>query len=149
MEPLHAGSEAPVIDGAPDGTKVAIFFKVDCPVCQMSAPKFDELEGAYPGRILAIGQDSGADLAAFSDTFGMDAVPKRSDPPPYALSEAFGVRVVPTMFLLDDADTVVDVVESWDREGFNRITRQLAAATEAEFVPLSEEGDGLPSFRPG
>ena len=149
MEPLSPGSSAPKIDSAQDGTKVAIFFKINCPVCQMAAPKFDQLEAAYPGRTLAIGQDSEADVAGFADRFGMTSVPMRSDLSPYALSDSFGVRVVPTMFLLGDDDTVVDVAESWDRDGFLRITRLLAEATDAEFVPLSEEGDGLPAFRPG
>jgi len=126
-----------------------VFFKINCPVCQMAAPKFEDLEAAYPGRVLAIGQDSDADLASFADTFGMASVPLQPDLPPYTLSDAYGVRVVPTMFLMDDSGAVVDVAESWDRDGYNRISRQLAEATDAEFVPLSEEGDGLPALRPG
>ena len=126
-----------------------MFFKINCPVCQMAAPKFEDLEAAYPGRVLAIGQDSDADLASFADTFGMASVPLQPDLPPYTLSDAYGVRVVPTMFLMDDSGAVVDVAESWDRDGYNRISRQLAEATDAEFVPLSEEGDGLPALRPG
>jgi len=129
--------------------KVAIFFKINCPVCQMAAPKFEELEAAYPGRVLAVGQDPEADLARFADTHGMTSVPMHPDLHPYELSDTYGVRVVPTMFLLDGSDTVVDVAESWDREGFNRITRLLAEATDARFVPLSEEGDGFPALRPG
>ena len=149
MEPLRPGSPSPGIPGAPEGTKVAIFYKINCPVCQMAAPKFEELEAAYPGKVVAVGQDSVDDLAGFAAEFGMGSVPTQPDLPPYSLSDAYGVRVVPTMFLLDDSDAVVDIAESWDRDGFNRITQSLAEATGAVFVPLSEEGDGLPAFRPG
>jgi len=149
MEPLSPGSTAPHIPGAPDGAKVAVFFKINCPVCQMAAPKFDQLEAAYPGRVLGVGQDPEADIARFTDRYGMTSVPTHPDLHPYELSDAYGVRVVPTMFLLDGSDTVLDVSESWDRDGFNRITHLLAEATDAEFVPLSERGDGLPALRPG
>jgi len=115
----------------------------------MAAPKFEELEVAYPGRVVSVGQDPEADLARFATEFGMESVPMQPDQPPYPLSDAYGVRVVPTMFLLDDSDAVVDVSESWDRDGYNRIVQGLAEATDAEFVPLSEEGDGLPALRPG
>lgn len=115
----------------------------------MAAPKFEELEAAYRGKVIAVGQDTEADLAGFATEFGMESVPMQPDLAPYPLSDAFGVRIVPTMYLLDGSDMVLDVAESWDREGYNRITRGLADATDAEFVPLSEEGDGLPALRPG
>jgi len=41
------------------------------------------------------------------------------------------------------------VVESWDRDGYNRIAKRLAQATGSPAGAVSDPGDGLPSFRPG
>jgi len=70
------------------------------------------------------------------------------DEPPYEASNAYGVRTVPTLFVLDDGD-VVDVVESWDRDGWNRAAARLADLTGQAAEEVSSEGDGLPPFRPG
>ena len=71
-----------------------------------------------------------------------------ADLPPYAVSESYGVRTVPTVFLVDDG-AVIDTVEGWDREGYNRVAERLAELTGTEYRPVSEAGDGLPPFRPG
>ena len=46
--------------------------------------------------------------------------PSVSDPPPYQASDAYGVEVVPTLFVVDGSGTIVETVESWDRAGYNR-----------------------------
>lgn len=148
MMPVAVGETAPEVPGAPAGTKVLLFYKVSCPVCQMAAPKYDELS-RFSGPLVAIGQDPPEALEAFGHDHGFDPPTVVTDPPPYDLSNAFGISVVPTAFLVDDTDLVVDVVESWDRESFNRLSRSLADLTGSDRIVLSGEGDGLPSFRPG
>jgi hypothetical protein len=56
---------------------------------------------------------------------------------------------VPTLFVVDGGGIVADVVESWDREGYNRASRTLAGLLGADAVVISEPSDGLPEFRPG
>ena len=149
MRPLAAGSLAPEVAGAPAGTRALVFYKVTCPVCQMAAPKLEQLESAYPGRTISIGQDPDPDLDAFATEHGMHSVPHQSEPPPYELSNSYGVRVVPTLFLIDDLGAIVDVMESWDRDVFNRVSAKLAAMIGASEVVVSDGSDGLPVFRPG
>ena len=148
MHPLQPGSAAPVPASAPEGAHLVVFYKVTCPVCQMAAPIVDAIAGANPGRVVAFGQDPEEDLAAFRSEFGID-VPTAPDIAPYPVSNEWGVRVVPTLFLVDDSGNVADIVESWDRDGFNRLAQGLAEATGSDFVPVSHAGDGLPAFRPG
>ena len=104
-------------------------------------------EDAYPGRILGVGQDPKEKLLGFGREFGMTfrSVP---DVEPYEVSNQWGIRVVPTTFLVD-GDTVVDTVESWDRDGLNGISKRLADMTGSPYQPISEAADGLPPFRPG
>ena len=143
MEPIPPGAEAPPIpgfdhDGAP---RAVVFYKVTCPTCQTAAPAIERLFAGAPERFVAVGQDPPDRLEAFGREMGT-TFPAVADAPPYPLSDAYGVRTVPTLFVLD-GDRVSDVVESWDREGWNRAAGRVTGS------PVSEEGDGLPPFRPG
>jgi peroxiredoxin len=141
---------APPIEGVDfgSGPMALFFYKVTCPVCQMAAPKFQGFESAYPGRIVGIGQDPEEKLASFGREFGV-TFPSVVDPPPYELSNAYGISVVPTMFLVDRDGTIVDSVESWDREGINALSERLAGLSGAPYAEISDSTDGLPPFRPG
>ncbi len=151
--PLKAGDRAPsfylpdattdetVSNPWQDGPVVLAFFKVTCPVCQMVAPMVQALADAGV-RVVAIGEDPSPKLRAYADRYGQK-VPTVSEPPPYRVSTAYGVSAVPTVFLVDEEGVIKEAVGSWDRERWNR----LAAAAGAR--PISHEGDGLPSFRPG
>ena len=114
----------------------------------MAAPKADTLASAYPIPTYAVGQDPRERLRDFGTEFGL-SVEGRPDVPPYAVSNAFGIRVVPTLLVVEPGGEVSDVVESWDREGYNRVSRALAERLGLAYVPVSEPGDGLPTFRPG
>ncbi len=150
MELIGSGSVAPSIPGIGfgDGPLVLFFYKVTCPVCQMAAPKVQAFERAYPGRIVGVGQDPETKLGDFAHQFGM-TFPSVSDPAPYPASDAYGIGVVPTAFLIGRDGTVQQSVESWDRDSFNELSRRLAGSLGSPYVPVSEAGDGLPSFRPG
>lgn len=113
----------------------------------MAAPKAQALRDAYPDRIFGVGQDPEEKLSAFDADHAM-AIPRVPDLPPYPVSNAYGIRVVPTVFLVQDS-TVLDTVESWDRDGYNRVSQRLAELTGSEYVEISSSGDGLPPFRPG
>lgn len=148
MSPIAPGDPAPALDVPLDASpSLLAFYKVTCPVCQLAAPVVDRLARAFPGRVVPIGQDPPEALREFGATWGMADV-GRTDPPPYAASDAFGVRAVPTLVLVAGG-RVADVVEGWDRAGWNRIADRLAESSGLGPVVASDERDGLPSFRPG
>ena len=130
----------PWTHGGPEATVLA-FFKVTCPVCQMAAPKVQAMAAAG-ARVVAVGEDPPARLVSYAAQFGQ-RVPTVSEPPPYRVSAAYGVTAVPTLVLIGPDGVVRDVVGGWDREGWNRV------AVAAGSTPVSADGDGLPSFRPG
>jgi thiol-disulfide isomerase/thioredoxin len=150
MAALHPGETAPPIQEVDfaNGPTALFFYKVTCPVCQMAAPKAAAFATAYPGRIVGIGQDPPDKLTAFDGEFGL-GFSSISEQPPYPASDAYGVRVVPTLFLVGVDGMVLRSVESWDRDGFNSVSRQLAELSGLPFQPISRPGDGLPPFRPG
>jgi peroxiredoxin len=131
----------PVADPWRSGPVVLAFFKTTCPVCQQAAPKVQALADAG-ARVVAIGEDPPDALARYARRHGQ-RVPTVSEPAPYEVSDAFGLATVPSLLLVGADGVVVDAVESWDRDAWNR----LAAAAGAGEV--SKPTDGLPAFRPG
>jgi thiol-disulfide isomerase/thioredoxin len=150
MQALSPGTVAPPVPSVDfaDGPLALFFYKVTCPVCQMAAPKAEAFQRAYPGRISGVGQDPEEKLAEFDSRFGM-SFPRVPDLPPYEVSDAYGIRVVPTVVLVGRDGVVLDSVESWDRDGINAISKRLADLTGTAYASISDPADGLPSFRPG
>ncbi len=131
----------PVSDPWKDGPVVLAFFKVTCPVCQLTAPKVQALADAGV-RVIGIGEDPPRALADYARRFGQK-VPTLTEPPPYRVSDAFGLTTVPSLVLVGEDGAVVDAVGAWDREKWN------ALAVRAGGGPISRDSDGLPPFRPG
>ena len=150
MAPLSPGTAAPPIadvelGGAP---RAVFFYKVTCPVCQMAAPKAGAMATAYPDHFVGVGQDAVDKLAKFALEFDADFA-SVADVPPYEASNAYGVETVPTLFVVNADGTIVETVESWDREGYNRASKTLADLTGLPYAEASNAADGLPAFRPG
>jgi peroxiredoxin len=125
-----------------DGAVALAFFKVTCPVCQMAAPKVEAMAAAG-ARVVGVGEDPPGKLATYRASFGQD-VPTLSEPPPYRVSDAYGIVSVPSLFLVDADGIIRDAVGAWDRNAWNRLAT-AAGATK----PISTPADGLPAFRPG
>ena len=149
MSVITVGSEAPPVPGVDldVAARALFFYKVTCPVCQMTAPISQDLEAAYPDSVAGIGQDPREKLDAFAGEYQW-SFGSTPDLPPYDVSEAYGIRVVPTFVLVSEG-RVVDIVESWDRDAWNGFSSRLAGLTGRSPTVVSTTGDGLPSFRPG
>jgi thiol-disulfide isomerase/thioredoxin len=149
MSPLQVGDPTPAVPTLPpgQGPRGLFFYKVTCPTCQMAAPTMARFEQAFPGRVVGIGQDPEPALARFTEEFRM-GIASIEDAPPYAVSDAYAIESVPTLYLVDGA-TVLDAVGAWDRDGFNRVAAALAERLGAEPVLVSTPDDGLPQFQPG
>jgi hypothetical protein len=149
MELLRPGAAVAEIPGASLGTDpgAVVFYKVTCPTCQMAAPPMERLFRATGDRFAAVVQDPPDRAAEFARAYDT-SFPSIPDEEPYEVSKAWGVRVVPTLFVTADGH-VEDVVESWDREGWARAAARLGELLGSPVPPPSEEGDGLPPFRPG
>jgi thiol-disulfide isomerase/thioredoxin len=148
---IGVGEQAPPVDGVELGGRPRLlwFYKVTCSVSQMAAPKAQALAEAYPEAVVGVGEDPPQALVAFSEQFGMPRLRSVPDQQPFPASNAYDIESVPTMFLVDHEGKIDDVVQSWDREGYNRVSARLAELTGSEYVEISNEGDGLPAFKPG
>ncbi len=142
MRPLQPGDAAPPIPGAtPERESAVVFYKVTCPTCQLAAPPMERLSAVGERRFVAVAQDPPESAEEFARRYGL-SFRSVTDTAPFDLSNAYGIRTVPTVFVVRDG-AIADVVESWDREGWNAAARRLG------LEQVSHEGDGLPPFRPG
>ena len=145
---IAIGTPAPPIPGLdPSGSRALLFYKVTCPVCQMVGPIAERLEEAYPGTFTGIGQDPAPKLDEFAGEYGW-SFSSSPDLPPYEVSNAYDIEVVPTVVVVEGG-VVTEVVESWDRDRYAELSSRLAGLSGHPVVTVSSDGDGLPSFRPG
>ena len=143
------GSAAPpVADVERHGPTALVFYKSTCAVTEMAGPPLAKLADAYPGAVIGVGQDPQPTLDGFADGLGW-TFPQVTDLAPYVASNAYGIRSAPTVVVIDADGTVVDGMESWDREAMNRVSATLAGLLGVEPVTLSTPDDGLPEFKPG
>lgn len=134
-------SAAVVTDPWREGPTVLSFFKTTCPVCHMTAPIVQALADSGC-RVVAVGEDPAPTLVAYGHQHA-SSVTTVSEPAPYAVSDAYGLEAVPTLFLVAPDGVVIDSVAGWDRERWNAISVAAGGA------PVSAVDDGLPIFRPG
>lgn len=146
---IGKGSAAPpVADVDRRGPAALVFYKSTCAVTEMAGPPLARLGAAYPGAVTGVGQDPQPTLDAFAAELGW-TFPQVTDLAPYVASDAYGIQSAPTVVVIDADGTVVDGVESWDRDAMNRVSATLAGLLGVEPVTLSTADDGLPDFKPG
>ena len=165
MAALTAGTQAPEISlSTLDGKKfnlrealqrgpvLAAFFKVSCPVCQYTFPYLERLHKAYGDQkvtIVGISQDDRRNTEAFLKEFGVTFPTLLDDPKGYAVSNAYGLTNVPTMFLIgQDSEIEVSSV-GWFKKEIEEINQKLAESQKTPPRPLFQAGEEVRDFRAG
>lgn len=151
---LEAGDQAPEfelksLDGSATSLKgilergpaLIAFFKVTCPVCQMTWPYLERLHQAGL-QVVGISQDAAAATAAYNREFGSTFTTLLDDPKKYAASNAFRISVVPSLFLVEPDGRI-----SLARAGFSKAAIE-AAGERVGTHPFRAE-DRVPEMRPG
>ena len=85
------------------GPVVAAFFKISCPVCQFTFPFLERLHQRYGSSgvtVLGVSQDDARATKGFASEYGV-TFPLVLDPDGYAVSNAYGLTNVPTIFLIE------------------------------------------------
>src|SRR5262249_9818154 len=89
------------------------FFKVSCPVCQMTFPYLERLHRAGY-RVIGISQDDPEYTEEFNREFGV-TFPTLLDTEEtgFPVSNDYGISIVPTLFLVEPDGAISRVVEGW------------------------------------
>jgi peroxiredoxin len=177
MAALPAGTKAPdfslpaVVDGKVDGKidgknggrfslqsalqqgpVLAAFFKVSCPVCQYTFPFLERIHKAHGDKkitIVGISQNDPRETSAFLKEYGVTFPTLLDDPNGYAVSNAYGLTNVPTLFLIGQDGTIEISSVGWVKQEVEDINRKLAAAQQTAPPPIFQPGDDVRDFRAG
>ncbi|RMF20382.1 MAG: thioredoxin [Deltaproteobacteria bacterium] len=139
---LGRGQKAPDFElTAPDGTAVRlsavlaegpallIFAEADCPTSRMALARVEparrRLESAGV-RVLVVHQDPPERIRATLERTGSGAA-SVSEPPPFAVAEAYGVATLPSAFAIGSDGRIATSIEGWSHEDYVRAFEWLAA----------------------
>jgi len=156
---LQAGERAPAVQLTDlQGKKIALpemvrdspalvaFFKITCPVCQLTLPFLERIHRGQskPGlAIYGISQDDPKSTIEFSREFGLtfpSLLDREEDG--YVASNGFAISHVPSLFLVES-----DEIISWALEGFSK--RELQSLGGRAGVPTFSPADNVPEWKAG
>ncbi len=146
MDMIAAGAPAPLfqlpsLDGGTYTTKklleggpvVLVFFKASCPVCQFTLPFLERMAAGSALRFAAVSQDNEETTRRFNERFGVTFPTLIDGPAPrYPVSDAYGIAMVPSLFVLETDGTV---------------SKSFAGFSKKEIERLGARS-GIPPFRP-
>jgi peroxiredoxin len=137
------GGETSLQEIIANGPALLAFFKISCPVCQMTFPFLDRIH--TPGRlaIYAVSQNDEEDTRYFNEHFKV-ALPTLLDSEDngFPASNAFGISSVPTMFLVERDGTVSRIIEGWVKQDIEWLANTAGVA-------LFRQGDNVPQWKAG
>jgi len=108
------GGAVKLADAIANGPAVLAFFKISCPVCQLTLPFLDRIAAAGTIAVYGISQNSERDTRRFVEEYSL-AFPMLldSEDAGYPASNAYGIAHVPTIFLVERDGALGRVVEGW------------------------------------
>lgn len=154
--PVAAGAKAPAfrltgLDGSSrsledilaNGPALLAFFKISCPVCQLTAPYLGRLAVNKGVQVIGISQDDANSTRGFMQRFGV-TFPTLLDlsSEDYPASNAYGIASVPTLFLLEQDGTISRMFAGFSKRDFEEIGARVGVS------PFGAE-DHVPEWKAG
>ncbi len=125
------------------GPVLLAFFKVSCPVCQLTFPYLERLHAAGALPVYGISQNDEEDTRDFNRQFGVTfPTLLDSEEDDFVVSNAYGLSSVPTMFLIAADGTISRVIEGWRKKEIEWL------GTQAGVAPF-RKGDNVPEWKAG
>jgi peroxiredoxin len=133
------------------GSVVAAFFKISCPVCQFTFPFLERMYKRYGGNgvtFLGISQDDARSTKEFAAEYGV-TFPIALDADGYPVSNAYGLRNVPTIFLIETHGSVRVSSNGFDKKDLETIAGKLAEGRKIVPAALFRPDENVPANKPG
>ena len=137
------GGDATLAEWTARGRVLLAFFKVTCPVCQMTMPFLERLHASGKLAVCGISQHGARDTREFNQYYGVtfDTLLDSEDEG-YPASNAYGISSVPTMFLVEPDGKISRVIEGWSKA-------DMEALASAAGVSLFRREDNVPAWKAG
>ena len=137
------GGESTLAEWTARGRVLLAFFKVTCPVCQLTLPFLERLHANGALNVCAISQNDAGDTREFNQYFGVtfDTLLDSEDAE-FPVSNAYGISSVPTLFLVEPDGAISRVIEGWNKQDMEALG---AVARMSLFRPE----DNVPAWKAG
>jgi peroxiredoxin len=123
------------------GPVLRVFFKISCPTCQFALPFLQRFEDSGL-QVVAISQDDQSGTSEFLRRFGLTVsilIDKAWD---FAVSSAFKISHVPSLFLIEPDGRISMAVEGFSKAHLEELGSRWGV------VPFGT-GETVPALRPG
>jgi peroxiredoxin len=133
------------------GPVVLAFFKVSCPVCKFAFPflqRLCKMYGSDDVTLLGVSQDNAGASREFANEFGV-TFPVLIDDASYSVSNAYGLSMVPTVFLINPNATVQISSMGFVKADLESIADALADHCNITRSPVFRADESVPAGKPG
>ena len=137
------GGEVELREAIANGPALLAFFKVTCPVCQLTFPFLERIHKAGTLPIYGISQHGAQDTREFADEYGVTfPILLDAEEADFPASNAYGISSVPTLFLVEGDGAIARVCEGWDRREIEWLGAKagVAAIRGEDNVPALKAG---------
>jgi len=137
------GGQATLKDLVADGPVVLAFYKVTCPVCQLTFPYLERVNTGGKLPVVGICQNDDGDAREFNRQFGV-TFPTLLDNEDtlFAASNDYGISSVPTAFLIGTGGRIDRVIEGWSKRDMEWLGQQAG-------VSVFRQADRVPEWKAG
>jgi peroxiredoxin len=142
LEKLGGGSEnlSSILGRGP---VLVAFYKVSCPVCQLTFPYLERLAAGTGLQVVGISQDDEKATRAFNERFGVTFQTLLDSPAKeYPASNAYGISSVPSLFVIEPDGKI-----SKSMAGFSK--RELEDIGQRVGRPPFGPNDSVPEWKAG
>ena len=140
---LLSGGAATLREIAARGPVLLAFFKISCPVCQLTFPFLERLHAAGTLAVYGISQNDARDTREFNEDFGVTfPILLDHEAGGFPASNAFGISSVPTLFLVEPGGAISHVIEGWRKKEMEFLAAKAGA-------PVFRQGDNVPEWKAG
>ena len=136
------GGEQRLDEYLEQGAVLLAFFKIACPTCQLALPYLERIKSGNL-QLVAVSQDDAESTAEFHGEFhiAMETLLDSEDDG-YAVSNAYGITHVPTIFVVEQDGTIGEVIQ-----GF--VKSEIAAIGARCGIEPFQPGDYVPEWKAG
>lgn len=150
--PLLSGGKFDLSSALKRGPVLLVFFKISCPVCQMTLPYLERIYRNFAGsklQIVGVSQNDAKATAAFNKEYGVTFPVALDDPQKYAVSNAYGLTNVPTLFLVGQSGNIEMSSVGWARADVQAVADAAAKQDGAKHFAVFGAKEAVPDFKAG
>jgi peroxiredoxin len=131
------GGRTTLADLLASGPVLLVFYKITCPICQLTLPFLERLHKSGAARVFGVSQNDSGDTRDFARHFGL-SFPMLLDleEEDFFASNAYEISSVPTMYFVGQDGKITHTIEGWLK-------------TEMERLGALRPDDNVPAWKAG